>query len=40
VLPEGKALDRARRRIIKLLRQPNFDAHFVEGIADAKAGFG
>lgn len=36
VLPEGKALARARERIIKLLRQPNFDVHFVEGL-DAKA---
>jgi hypothetical protein len=34
VLPEGKALARARERIIKLLRQPNFDARFVEGIPD------
>ncbi len=38
VLPEGKALSRARQRIRDLLRQPNFDAHFVEGIGDpAKA---
>jgi hypothetical protein len=34
VLPEGRALAMARSRIVKLLRQPNFDAHFVEGIAD------
>ncbi|MGE5503075.1 MAG: hypothetical protein ACM31L_01505 [Actinomycetota bacterium] len=34
VLPEGRALAMARERIIKLLRQPNFDAHFVEGIVD------
>jgi len=34
VLPEGKALKLARKRIIKLLRQPNFDAHFIEGIDD------
>ena len=34
VLPEGKALSRARQRILTLLRQPNFDAHFVEGITD------
>ncbi|MBF0326079.1 MAG: hypothetical protein HQL42_13550 [Alphaproteobacteria bacterium] len=34
VLPEGKALARARERIIKLLRMPNFDARFVEGISD------
>jgi hypothetical protein len=38
VLPEGKALSRARERIVKLLRQPNFDARFIEGIPDrAKA---
>ncbi len=37
VLPEGKALDRARKRIVGLLRQPNFDSHFLEGIADAAA---
>ena len=38
VLPEGKALKLARRRIVKLLRQPDFDAHFIEGIGDpAKA---
>ncbi len=34
VLPEGRALSRARQRILALLRQPNFDAHFVDGIAD------
>ncbi len=34
VLPEGKALKLARKRIIKLLRQPDFDAHFIEGIED------
>jgi hypothetical protein len=34
VLPEGKALTRARQRIVKLLRQPNFDAAFVDGITD------
>lgn len=34
VLPEGKAMDRARGRIIALLRQQNFDAHFVEGVTD------
>ncbi len=34
VLPEGRALTRARQRTIELLRQPNFDEHFVEGIAD------
>jgi hypothetical protein len=38
VLPEGKALTLARKRIVKLLRQPNFDEHFIEGIEDpAKA---
>jgi hypothetical protein len=38
VLPEGKAMTRARTRILGLLRQPNFDSHFVEGITDpAKA---
>ncbi len=37
VLPEGKALTRARSRILELLRQPNFDARFVEGITDAVA---
>jgi hypothetical protein len=38
VLPEGKAMTRARTRILGLLRQQNFDAHFVEGISDpAKA---
>ena len=38
VLPEGKALKLARKRIVKLLRQPNFDEHFVDGIDDpAKA---
>jgi len=36
VLPEGKALTLARKRIVKLLRQPNFDAHFIEGIDDPK----
>ncbi|MEW5726632.1 MAG: hypothetical protein AB1918_02290 [Pseudomonadota bacterium] len=34
VLPEGKALARARRRIVELLRQPNFDRHFIEGITE------
>lgn len=34
VLPQGKALNRARMRVIKLLRQPSFDSHFIEGIAD------
>ncbi|MGE5475431.1 MAG: hypothetical protein ACM3Q1_02150 [Bacteroidales bacterium] len=34
VLPEGRALTRARQRIITLLRSPHFDAHFVDGITD------
>lgn len=34
VLPEGRAMARARQRIVTLLRVPNFDAHFVDGIAD------
>jgi hypothetical protein len=34
VLPEGKAMTRARTRILGLLRQKDFDAHFVEGIPD------
>lgn len=34
VLPEGRAMSRTRQRIITLLRMPNFDAHFVDGIAD------
>lgn len=34
VLPEGKALALARQRIVKLLRQPNFDENFIEGIDD------
>jgi len=33
VLPEGKALNMARKRVVQLLRQRNFDAHFIEGIA-------
>jgi hypothetical protein len=37
VLPEGKALNMARKRVVQLLRQPNFDAHFIEGIGDAAA---
>ncbi|MBI3445153.1 MAG: hypothetical protein HY055_07295 [Magnetospirillum sp.] len=35
VLPEGKAMTRARQRILALLRQPNFDAHFIDGFTDA-----
>jgi hypothetical protein len=34
VLPEGKALALARKRVIKLLRQPSFDELFIEGIPD------
>lgn len=34
ILPEGRALARARERIRGLLRGANFDAHFVDGIAD------
>ncbi|WP_096701191.1 hypothetical protein [Magnetospirillum sp. 15-1] len=34
VLPEGKAMTRARQRILALLRQPNFDAHFIDGFTD------
>jgi hypothetical protein len=38
VLPEGRAMNRARGRILELLRAPNFDARFVDGIPDpAKA---
>ncbi len=37
VLPEGKALTLARKRIIQLLRQPNFETKFVEDIADPAA---
>ncbi len=32
--PKGKALTRTRGRILTLLRQPNFDEHFVAGIED------
>lgn len=34
VLPEGKALTRARQRVLSLLRQPKFDVQFIEGITD------
>lgn len=37
VLPEGKALEMARSRIIAILRQPNFDQNFVEGLDDAES---
>lgn len=37
VLPEGRALARARARIKDILRQPNFDANFVADIADPAA---
>lgn len=36
VLPEGKAMTLARQRILSLLRQPNFDAHFIDGFTDAE----
>lgn len=36
VLPEGRALKMARERITGLLRQPNFDKKFVEGLNDPK----
>lgn len=32
--PEGKAIARAKERVVELLRQPNFEEHFIEGIAD------
>ena len=32
--PEGKAITRAKSRVIELLRQPNFEEHFIEGITD------
>lgn len=35
VLPEGKALNLARKRVVQLLRQPKFDVHFVQGIDGA-----
>ncbi len=37
VLPEGKAMARARRRIVEILRQPNFEQKFVEDIPDPQA---
>jgi len=37
ILPEGKAMKLARDRVIALLRQPNFDARFVEGVTDSTA---
>jgi len=36
LLPEGKALRRARKTSLDLIRQPNFEALFVEGIADPR----
>jgi len=30
--PQGRAITRTRTRILNLLRQPNFDARFVEGL--------
>lgn len=35
VLPKGRAHTLARSRIVALLRQPDFDARFIDGIADA-----
>ena len=37
VLPDGKAQALARQRIIKMLRQPNFDENFVEGLGDPES---
>jgi len=37
VLPEGKSLTNARNHVLDLLRQPNFNERFVEGIADPAA---
>ncbi len=37
VLPEGRSLTHARNRIRDLLRQPNFNDRFVEGVTDPKA---
>lgn len=34
VLPEGKAMARARERIVGVLKTPNFDARFIDGIGD------
>lgn len=34
VMPEGKAMARARKRIIEMLRQPGFDRAFIDGISD------
>ena len=38
VLPEGKALTRARQRILMMLRQASFDSHFVEGLPSPAIG--
>lgn len=35
--PQGKSVDRTRTRILNLLRQPNFDSRFIEGITDPAA---
>jgi hypothetical protein len=32
--PQGRSVDRTRTRILNLLRQPNFDARFIEGLDD------
>lgn len=34
VMPEGKAMTRARERIVGILKTPNFDARFIDGIDD------
>jgi len=36
VLPEGKALNLARQRVVRLLREPRFDIRFVEDMNDAE----
>ena len=38
VLPEGKALSLARKRVIEMLRQPKFDVLFIEGISTPARG--
>ena len=32
ILPEGKALNLARDKVVGLLKQPDFEMHFIEGI--------
>lgn len=36
VLPEGKALSMARKRVTEMLRRPDFDKQFVDGLGDPK----